>query len=104
LRSGPAMPLDQRRRCVATGRNNNEEEEDMTKRALLTSVTTACMVSSLAVAAAQAETMRVITYLPPTHFAVTGGMEPFMDCVKNGTGGAIDFDFFPSGQIANAAG
>jgi TRAP-type C4-dicarboxylate transport system substrate-binding protein len=50
---------------------------------------------------ALAETLIVTTNVPPTHWASTQGGEPFMACVKQATNGKIDFNYFPSGQIAN---
>jgi TRAP-type transport system periplasmic protein len=52
-------------------------------------------------AIAQAETLIVTTNVPPAHWASTQGGEPFMACVKQATNGKIDFNYFPSGQIAN---
>lgn len=53
--------------------------------------------------AASAETLIASTGNPPTHFAVVHGFDPFMTCVKEKSGGELDFNFFPSGQIANNA-
>lgn len=43
----------------------------------------------------------VTTNLPPTHWASSQGGEPFMACVTEATKGAVEFNYFPSGQIAN---
>lgn len=56
-----------------------------------------------AASASAEEKLTLATYLPPTHFAITEGITPFMDCVSSETGGEITFDFFTSGQIASAA-
>lgn len=59
-------------------------------------------VSLLALTQAHAEELSVVTYLSATHFGVTEGMQPFMDCVTAETEGAITFSFYPSGQLASA--
>ncbi len=48
----------------------------------------------------RAETLIVTTNVPPVHWASTQGGEPFMKCVKDATKNGIDFNYFPSGQIA----
>ena len=50
--------------------------------------------------ATRAETLIVTTNVPPVHWASTQGGEPFMKCVKDATKNGIDFNYFPSGQIA----
>lgn len=50
--------------------------------------------------AARGETLIVTTNVPPVHWASTQGGEPFMKCVKDVTKNGIDFNYFPSGQIA----
>jgi TRAP-type C4-dicarboxylate transport system substrate-binding protein len=57
----------------------------------------AIMLSS----AASAETLIVTTINAPNHWSETEGMMPFMECVKKGTNGGIDFNYFHSSQIAN---
>jgi TRAP-type transport system periplasmic protein len=54
-----------------------------------------------AATAASAQTLIVTTNVPPVHWASTKGGEPFMACVKQATGGKLDFNYFPSGQLAN---
>lgn len=61
--------------------------------------------SALSLAAATgvaAEPLRTITYLAETHFGVTEGMRPFMSCVTEATDSAVEFDFYPGGQLASA--
>lgn len=50
--------------------------------------------------AARAETLIVTTNVPPIHWASTQGGEPLMKCVKEATKDGINFNYFPSGQIA----
>ena len=50
-------------------------------------------------AALAADTMIFATDLPPTHFVSTQGAEPLMACISEGTGGEIDFNYLPSGQL-----
>jgi TRAP-type C4-dicarboxylate transport system substrate-binding protein len=47
-----------------------------------------------------AEKLIVTTNVPPVHWASTQGGEPFMKCVKEATKGDLDFNYFPSGQLA----
>lgn len=62
----------------------------------------ASLLSSVALAAPlAAETLTVSHGYTPTHDIVTQGFEPWMACVKEATGGTIDFNYFPSGQIAS---
>lgn len=62
--------------------------------------------SAIALAAswapATAETMIVSTLHPETHWAVTQGIVPYMECVKEASGGKLDYNLFASGQIASA--
>ena len=53
--------------------------------------------------AASAETLSLTTINAPGHWSENEGHLPFMECVKKGTNGGIDFTYFHSGQIANAA-
>lgn len=62
---------------------------------LMATVAAATLVST----AAQAETMIFATDLPPTHFVSTQGAEPLMQCITEATGGAVDFNYLPSGQL-----
>lgn len=48
-----------------------------------------------------AETLIFSGWVPPTHVLSLQGVEPFMQCVKDGTNGEVDFNYFPSGQIAS---
>lgn len=48
-----------------------------------------------------AKTLIVSHGYPPTHDIVTQGFEPLMACIREQTGNAIDFNYFPSGQIAS---
>lgn len=52
-------------------------------------------------ALAQADTLTVGTNLPQTHWGVSEGIQPFMECVTDRTKGEIDFEFYHSGMIAN---
>jgi len=74
----------------------------MKRNACLTYVAAA---TSLALAApvASAETMMVGHGFSPTHFIAKDLTEPWMACVEEGTGKALTFDYYPSGQIAAAA-
>lgn len=63
------------------------------------------MGSALATASvglSHAETYVVSTLHPETHWAVTVGIVPYMECVKETSGGEIDYNLFASGQIASA--
>jgi TRAP-type C4-dicarboxylate transport system substrate-binding protein len=53
-----------------------------------------------ATSAFAAEKLIVTTNVPPVHWASTQGGEPFMKCVKEATKGDLDFNYFPSGQLA----
>lgn len=57
-------------------------------------------LAALATASAHAETLVVSNALPPSHVVSTQGFEPWMACVQEATDNEIDFDYFPSGQIA----
>jgi TRAP-type transport system periplasmic protein len=59
-----------------------------------------CASVALSTVAAKAETLIMSTNVPPQHWASTQGAEPFMACVKDATAGRLDFNYFPSGQIA----
>lgn len=52
--------------------------------------------------AAAAEKLILGSYLPPAHVQSVHGAEAFMSCVNTASGGAIEFDYFPSGQIVSA--
>lgn len=55
--------------------------------------------TALTSTAATAETLIVATDLPPTHFVSVQGVERLMTCITEGAGDAIDFNYFPSGQL-----
>jgi TRAP-type transport system periplasmic protein len=57
-------------------------------------------LSAYCAAAAAAETLTVSNGLPPTHVVSTHGFDPWMACVEEATQGEVDFNHFPSGQIA----
>jgi len=63
----------------------------------------ACLVT-ISAPAALAETLILSTNTAPGHFSVQHGLEPFMQCVTGRSNGGIDFNFFPSAQIASLAG
>lgn len=60
----------------------------------------AASVAAPSVASA-AEKLIITTNVPTQHWASTQGAEPFMACVKQTTNGAIDFSYFPGGQLQN---
>jgi len=49
--------------------------------------------------AATAETLILAHGYTPSHTLVTEWIQPWMQCVTDGTGGEVDFNYFPSGQI-----
>ena len=69
-------------------------------RRLVSTAALAASVLLAAMPARAAEKLIVTTNVPPVHWASTQGGEPFMKCVKEATKGDIDFNYFPSGQIA----
>lgn len=62
----------------------------------------ATAVMGMAATSVSAETLILSTNSSPTHFATKQGLEPFMACVEEKSGGSLDFNFFPSSQIASA--
>ena len=48
--------------------------------------------------------LKFATNVPAGHSMVKHGIGPWMTCVKEQTKGAIDFNFFPGGQIASPQG
>ncbi|WP_323032442.1 TRAP transporter substrate-binding protein DctP [Paracoccus sp. (in: a-proteobacteria)] len=61
----------------------------------------AASVSALPhLAAAEPVKLRVTNGLPPTHIVSTQGIDPWMACVADRTGGEVTFDYFSGGQIA----
>lgn len=58
-----------------------------------------CVSGAFAVAA-QAETLIVAHGFQPSHVNYTHGIEPWMACVTEMTGGDLTFEHFPSGQIS----
>ena len=51
---------------------------------------------------AQEVSIRVADSFPVGHYAVEEGLKPFMDAVKERTDGAVDFQYFPAGQLGKA--
>ena len=45
---------------------------------------------------ARAETLILSANVPPTHWASTEGLEPYMACVTDSTGGEVKFDYYPT--------
>ncbi|WP_417209759.1 TRAP transporter substrate-binding protein DctP [Antarctobacter sp.] len=66
------------------------------------SICLATLLTGLAATTATAETLILSTNNSPTHFTTKHAIEPFMACVKERSGGELDFNFFPSSQIASA--
>ncbi|WP_417722636.1 TRAP transporter substrate-binding protein DctP [Salipiger sp.] len=64
-------------------------------------LTAGLLFAMMSSTAAFAETLIVSTNNPPSHYAVTQGYEPFMECVTQKNVG-LDFNFFPSSQIVSA--
>ena len=64
---------------------------------------TAVVLSAYAASAAhaQTQTLKFSTAVAAGHPIVKFGIAPWMACVKEQTKGAVDFNFFPGGQIAN---
>lgn len=73
----------------------------MKRRDCLTYIAAATSLA-LATTAAAAETMVVGHGFSPTHFFAKDLTQPWMACVEEGTGKALTFDYYPSGQIAAA--
>lgn len=63
----------------------------------------ATILAGVAVAAAastaSAEKFIVAHDLPPQHYMAVRAFEGLMTCVKDGTAGAIEFDYFPGGTV-----
>ncbi len=55
----------------------------------------------LAAVAASAQPLIVSTNVPATHWSSVRGGEPWMACVRQATDNAVEFQYFPTGQIAN---
>lgn len=65
----------------------------------------ACLALTAPIAmasAGRAETLILSANVPPTHWASTDGLEPYMACVTDSSGGEIDFNYFPTEQLATA--
>lgn len=65
----------------------------------------ACMAASglaLGAQSAAADTVLATVHLPATHWAVTQGVEPLLNCIASETGGAFEYQLFPGGQIASS--
>lgn len=60
----------------------------------------ACAMTSTA----SATTLVVSNGLSPTHAISVHAFEPWMACVTEATGGSVEFNYFPSGQIAPVGG
>lgn len=63
---------------------------------------TGIVAAAMAVAtqAASAETLILTTINAPAHWSEVEGHVPFMACVKEGTKGGIDFNYFHSGSLS----
>lgn len=59
----------------------------------------ACVVTGTI--GARAETLIVTSALSPTHFVALEGIDPLMSCITERTGGDIEFNYFPSEQLAD---
>lgn len=55
--------------------------------------------TAMTATSAAADTMIYATDLPPTHFISVHAVEPMMKCMTEGTNGALDFNYMPSGQL-----
>jgi len=66
--------------------------------------TVGVLSAALAATGAYAETLIVSNGLSPTHVVSTHGFDPWMACVKEGTNNEVDFNYFPSGQLAPVKG
>jgi TRAP-type C4-dicarboxylate transport system substrate-binding protein len=53
---------------------------------------------------AQADELRLASYLPPTHFGTRLIIEPMIERIAEYTDGSITVQNFPGGQLANAPG
>jgi TRAP-type transport system periplasmic protein len=74
----------------------------MTKRSIY-SAATASLLVALSTPAANAITLTVADGLGPKHVVAANGIAPWMACVKQGTSDAVDFKYFPSGQLATVS-
>ncbi|WP_323032443.1 TRAP transporter substrate-binding protein DctP [Paracoccus sp. (in: a-proteobacteria)] len=72
----------------------------MLKTTLKYTVLAAAAMSLPGLAAAEPVKLRVTNGLSPTHVVSTEGIEPWMACVTDRTGGEVTFDYFPGGQIS----
>lgn len=72
----------------------------MLKTILKSTVLAASAVSLPALASAEPVKLRVTNGLSPTHVVSVEGIEPWMACVTERTGGEVTFDYFPGGQIS----
>lgn len=59
----------------------------------------ALMCSAAMATTASAEKLIIATDFPPTHYVSVQQVEPLMKCITEGTDGAIEFDYFPGGQL-----
>src|SRR5699024_1731474 len=49
-------------------------------------------------------TVKLSTWYPPSHPGVIGGFTPFMDYVKDKSGGDLDFRYWEGGALLSAKG
>ncbi|MCO6381205.1 MAG: TRAP transporter substrate-binding protein [Vannielia sp.] len=63
---------------------------------------TALAALTTASASAQEVTLRLAHWLPPTHPVQTLGIEPWIESIKEASGGRIDFQIFPAQQLGAA--
>lgn len=72
----------------------------MLKTILKSTVFAASALTLPALASAEPVKLRVTNGLAPTHVVSTQGIEPWMTCMTERTGGEVTFDYFPGGQIS----
>jgi TRAP-type transport system periplasmic protein len=80
-------------------RNAANRRHQMIKRPTYLAATASLLVA-LSTSAANAITLTVADGLGPKHVVAANGIAPWMACVKQGTNDAVDFKYFPSGQLA----
>lgn len=75
----------------------------MTKKHLTTSAALAALLIAAGAAASAAEvTLRIADSFPIGHFLSEGMTKPWMEKVKEKSGGEIDFEYFPAEQLGKA--
>lgn len=72
----------------------------MTKKRLLAATSLASVIACAA--QAQEVTLRLSHWVPPTHPAQTMGMEPWIESIREASGGRIDVTIFPAQQLGAA--